>query len=158
MGQRAADRAVGELVEQDAVAVREFADLGAGQTADRDARSAVGPDACAPGEQQVGEPGRLRPPHHHLRAEPGAPELRGTLVRHLAPPGQGDHPVGHRTGLLRGAGGQQHRATRCGEGPQEGVQPLGAARRESGRRVVQQQGLRVAEQGGCQGEPTVHAG
>ncbi|MFD0569873.1 hypothetical protein ACFQ0T_12305 [Kitasatospora gansuensis] len=110
------DHPVGQLVQQDAVAVGEFTDLGAAETAHRDARAAVPPDLVALLGQQIGQPGHLRAPDRDLGVQPGAAELGDRLIGHQAALVERDHPVGQYRGLLRRAGGDQDGATGDREG------------------------------------------
>ena len=91
---------VGELVDQDAVAERGLADVGAGAAVHRkpvalfphDLDGAVRGTGL-PGEEGA-EPGGVRAADGDARAEPGTGEVRALLVGDESPPVQGDDPVG----------------------------------------------------------------
>lgn len=89
----------------------------------------------------------MRGPDGDPGAEPGAGEVGDILVREEAAAVDGDDVIGRTGGLLGVGGGVQDRAALGGMGAQQPVQPAVLARGETLGGFVEDEGVRVPEQG-----------
>ncbi len=91
------------------------------------------------------------------RAQPGPGEVGGRLVRDQTAVLDGDHPVAEPGGRPCVAGGEQYGTALCRIALQQAVQPRRLARGHAPGGLVEEEGVRVAEESGGQAEPAVHA-
>jgi hypothetical protein len=103
-----------------------------------------------------GEPGGVRRPDDHPGAQPGTGECGRRLVSDESAAIQGDDPVREAGGFLGVADGDEHGAAVVRVAAQQPVQPGGLARGQTVSGLVQDQRVRVAEQGRGEAEPAVH--
>ncbi len=107
--------------------------------------------------QESGEPGGVRGADGDAWTQSRAGEVPGLLVGDDPAPVQGDHAVRRAGRLLGVGGGEQHGAALVRVGPQRAVQPAALAGGEFAGRVVEDEGVRVGQQGAGQAEAPVHA-
>lgn len=105
----------------------------------------------------VGEAGRVRGPDDDARTQPGPGEVGGVLVGDEAAFVDGDDAIGGAGRLFGIAGRVQDGAAVGRVRPQQSVQPTVLAGRETGGGLVEDEGVRVAQQGGGETESAVHA-
>src|SRR5882757_1818595 len=147
-----------QLMEHNAVAEGQVTDRGPIQSAHRELMVLGPADHRALSGQQSGEPLQVRGAHQDLLGLRTAP---GVQRRGLG----GDQPtvvdddqlVGHLSEFVCPLTGDEHGAALRGEGPQEAAQPAGAGRIEPIGGLVQDQHLRVTEQGSGQRQALAHA-
>ena len=93
----------------------------------------------------------------HVVAD-GALELVGRALGDELAVGEDADPVGQLVGLLEVLGGEEDRGAEVGVQPAHLLPHGGAAHRvEAGGRLVEEQDLRVVDQGGGEVEPALHA-
>lgn len=118
-------------------------------------------DGALGGAGLLGEQGReaggVRAAHGDPGSQAGAGELRGLLIGDESARVERDHLVGGARRLLGVGRGEQDRAALGGVCPQHAVQPLVLAGGEAVGGVVEQEGVRVRQQGAGQSEAAVHA-
>lgn len=142
---------VGQLVHQDPVTKRGFADVGTRTAVHGEAVAALAHDldgtAVRAGlfGQDGGEAGGVRAADGDTGAQTGAGEDRGLLVGDDSAPFQRDDVVGGTRGLLGVPRAEQNGAALGGVGAQHAVEPAGLAGGERAGGVVEDQGVRVGK-------------
>ncbi|OSY50124.1 hypothetical protein BG846_04234 [Streptomyces fradiae ATCC 10745 = DSM 40063] len=108
-------------------------------------------------EELRGEAGGVRGADGDAGAQPRTGEVGGGLVGDEPPGPDRDDAVGGTGGGLGVGGRVEHGAALGGVGAKHAVQPGGLAGRETGGRLVEDQRVRVAQQGCREAESAVHA-
>jgi hypothetical protein len=99
----------------------------------------------------------MRGAHHDARPEPGAGEVLGPLIGDEPSGVQADDAVGEARRLLGITRGDEHRAALVRVSAQQPVQPGGLTWGEPPGGLIEDEGVRIAEQGDGQPQPAVHA-
>lgn len=152
---------VGELVDEDAVPEGGLADVGAGAAVHREPVAVLAHDldGALAGPGLLGDQGAetvgVRAADGHPGAQPGAGEVRGLLVGGEAALPQRDDAVGHPSGFLGVARAEQDGAALGRVRTQDPVHPAAFTGGESGGGVVEDEGVRVGQQGAGKAQAAV---
>jgi hypothetical protein len=151
------------LVNHDAVAEGDLADVRAGTAVHRETVAALSDDldrtlrgAGLLGQENC-QTGRVRAAYGDPGTEAGARELRDVLVGHEPALFEGDDVIGGARGLLGVGRGEKDRAALGGVGVQHVVQPGALASGQSAGRIVEDEGVRVGQEDAGQAQAAVHA-